>query len=104
MGMKLGDFLRKRDKLNLGQGVTKDNPEKGDIWKIELDESNGITPKDGFDTREKFFVVLGVLPDGTIFGGVVFNSKVNANLPQNIQDCLFYLATILIHRSTIYLT
>lgn len=84
--MKIGDFLADNDKLSFGHGVPKKTPEKGDIWKLELDETNGITPKNGYDKREKFFVVLGVLSDGTVFGGVVFNSNVNLNLPQNIQD------------------
>lgn len=58
----------------------------GDVFSIQMDESNGITPKDGYPTRRKFFVVLGFDNEGYVYGGVVINSHVNYNLPDNIID------------------
>lgn len=60
--------------------------EIGDVYKIDMDESDGITPKDGYSTRLKYFVVLGYDDEGHIYGGVVINSKINANLPSYIRD------------------
>lgn len=58
----------------------------GDVYSIQMNESNGITPKDGYQTRRKFFVVLGFDSEGYVYGGVVINSHVNYNLPDSIID------------------
>ena len=35
--------------------------------------------------RDKFFVVLGFDNDGNVYGGVIFNSFINMNLPPNVR-------------------
>lgn len=47
---------------------------------------DGITPKVGDDSRNKFFVVLGFDDRGNIYGGVIINSKINQNVPQLVKD------------------
>lgn len=51
----------------------------GQIYLIKADESNDITSKDGMNYRSKFFVVMGVDGKDNIYGGVVFDSKINLN-------------------------
>lgn len=33
--------------------------EVGSIYRVELDEKDDVTPKDGMDYRPKFFIVIG---------------------------------------------
>lgn len=58
----------------------------GDIYKITMSLTDGITLKDGYKTRDKYFVVLGFDPQGNVYGGIVFNSKINQNLPPIIKQ------------------
>jgi len=51
--------------------------EVGDIFKIEADEENGITPPLGRLTWYKHFVVMGKSDDGSLFGCVIFDSSIN---------------------------
>ncbi len=57
----------------------------GSVHYVALDRANGIVPKDGYSSRNKFFVILGWDDQGNAYGGVVFNSRVNLKLPYNIQ-------------------
>lgn len=58
----------------------------GDVHLLTLDQTNGITPKDGDATRHKFFIVLGFDGEGNVIGGLVINSKINHKLPSDITD------------------
>lgn len=78
---KIGDLLG-----SLADQIAQNSIAIGDIHKILLDESNGITPKDGEPTREKYFVVLGFDSSGNIIGGLVINSNINYNLPTSVTD------------------
>lgn len=66
--------------------VVRQTVKKGDVYKIVMSEDDGITPKNGFSTRRKFFVVLGFDNDGNAYGGVVINSGINQNLPVVVQQ------------------
>lgn len=59
--------------------------EIGSVYEIRMDRSNGITPKNGYNDRIKYFVVLGFDNDGNVYGGVIFNSRINQNLPYEIK-------------------
>ena len=37
--------------------AVSNNVQLGDVYKIELSKADGIIPKNGYDTRNKFFVV-----------------------------------------------
>jgi len=41
--------------------------EIGSVYEIRMDRSNGITPKNGYNDRIKYFVVLGFDNDGNVF-------------------------------------
>jgi len=58
----------------------------GDVHILPLGKENNITPKDGQQTKDKFFVIPGFDTQGNIIGGVVINSKINYNLPDTITD------------------
>ena len=61
--------------------------EVGNIYRIRMDESNGITPKNPGDTyRDKYFVVLGFDPEGNVYGGIVINSQINRHLPPTLVE------------------
>jgi hypothetical protein len=51
--------------------------EVGNIYKIEADERNGITPPPGRKTWFKHFAVMGIADDGSVMGCVVFDSEMN---------------------------
>ncbi|MDR3184054.1 MAG: hypothetical protein LBT49_01410 [Prevotellaceae bacterium] len=51
-----------------------------------MDKGDGIKPKPGDVSRNKYFVVLGFDQEGNVYGGVIFNTNINQNLPQDIKD------------------
>lgn len=57
----------------------------GDVFRITMNRANGITPKPGDDSRDKFYVALGFDNNGNVYGGVIFNSYMNMNLPPYVQ-------------------
>lgn len=57
----------------------------GDVYYVELSKEEGIHPKDGYSTRNKYYVVLGI-DDDCIYGGIVFNSEINRNLTHQIEE------------------
>ena len=77
----LGDILE-----DVGDKLAQDNIKVGNVYLINLDQQNGITPKNGDLTRDKFFVVLGFDNEGNVIGGLVINSKINYNLPSSVTD------------------
>ncbi|MBO8455862.1 MAG: hypothetical protein IAC08_05610 [Bacteroidetes bacterium] len=78
----LGEFMND-DTASL---VARHTVKVGDVYLMEMDFRNGITPKAGDLYRNKFFVVLGFDDAGNVYGGVVINSRVNSKVDQNIQD------------------
>mgnify|MGYP002624842311 CR=1 FL=1 len=71
---------------DLADQMVRDSLKVGDVHRIPLDQHNGITPKDGEQERNKYFIILGFDSDGNVIGGLVINSKINHNLPTNVTD------------------
>ena len=70
----------------------------GNVYRIKMDESNGITPKAPGDiSRNKFFIVLGVDIDDNVYGGVIINSEINPNINSNLRE--FHIPIQRIHYS-----
>lgn len=67
----------------------------GDVHILPLTSKEGITPKDGQSSRNKYLIVLGFDNDGNMIGGVVVNSNINYNLPSSITD---YLMPVTVHQ------
>ena len=57
----------------------------GDVYEITMTEANGIKPKPGDASRDKYFVVLGFDTEEVAYGGVIINSQINKNLPSYIK-------------------
>ena len=49
----------------------------GSIYKIPMDEKDGITTKGNYDHRNKFIIVIGKDMNNNCLGVVVVNSKIN---------------------------
>ena len=58
---------------------------RGQVYAIDMRPEEGITPHEGYSSRRKFFIVLGIDNEGVVYGGVVFNSKVNTHMPELVQ-------------------
>ena len=79
--VKLGSLLG-----DIGDRLTQDSVKIGNVYLLNLDAVNGITPKDGDISRNKFFIVIGLDNKGNVIGGLVINSKINYNLPSTVTD------------------
>lgn len=71
---------------DLADELTQNSINIGDVHLLNLDQNNGITPKSGDTTRNKFFIVLGFDNDGNVIGGLVINSKINYKFPPSVTD------------------
>lgn len=58
----------------------------GGVYRIRLTKEDGIIPKDGDDSRNKYFIIIGIDEDSNIIGHVVINTNINHNLPQVLRD------------------
>ncbi|WP_455633606.1 hypothetical protein [Parabacteroides sp.] len=79
---KLSDLLDEDSLKDIAQHTVQ----VGDVFRIKMDQRNGIVPKKGDDSRNKFFIVLGFDSDGNIYGGVIINSNINQYVPQAVRD------------------
>ena len=79
--IKLGNLLG-----DIGDKLTQDSVKIGNVYLLNLDAVNGITPKDGDVSRNKFFIVIGFDNKGNVIGGLVINSKINYNLPSSTTE------------------
>ena len=52
---------------------------------------NGIKPKAGDKSRNKYFIVLGFDSEGNAYGGVIINSEINPNIPQSMKNCHLHI-------------
>ena len=66
--------------------VAREEMNVGDVYEVRLGRANGITPQGDYETRRKFFIVLGFDDEGNVYGGVVVNSRLNSRLPLQIRD------------------
>lgn len=79
---KLFDLLGKEE----AETFARKNIQVGNVYRIKMDARNGIIPKAGTTSRNKFFIVLGFDKDGNVYGGVIINSNINPNVPQSVKD------------------
>lgn len=78
---KLGELLG-----TMADKLAQDSLNIGDVHFLNLDSNNGITPKAGDTSRNKFFIILGFDNEGNVIGGLVINSNINYNLPTSVTD------------------
>ncbi len=80
---KLSDILDE----NSVKAIAKESIKIGNVYRIKMDEKNGIKPKAGDSSRNKYFIVLGFDSEGNAYGGVIINSNINQKIPQSMKDC-----------------
>ena len=79
--MKISDALNDEELTRLASHTIS----VGDVYEITMTEANGIIPKVGFSSRDKYFIVLGLDSNGVAYGGVIINSRININLPAHLK-------------------
>lgn len=79
--MKISDALNEDDLSKLALSTVK----VGSVYEMTMTEANGIKPKAGDYSRDKYFIVLGFDSIGIAYGGVIFNSQINRNLPAHLK-------------------
>lgn len=80
--MNISDFLNAQSLEKLAiQSVIP-----GNVYKITMDRSNGIIPKVGYETRDKYFIVLGFDSQGYVYGGVIINSEIHQKLSSRAKE------------------
>ncbi len=79
--MKISDAISEGDISRLAAKTVR----VGDVYEITMTKENGIKPKPGDVSRNKYFVVLGFDSNGVAYGGVIINSQINKNLPAHIK-------------------
>lgn len=47
----------------------------GDVFRLKMHPEDGLHLKNGADSRNKFIIITGFTPEGTIIGTVLINSK-----------------------------
>lgn len=65
--------------------VVKSHLKIGNVFRIEMNQGDGITPHEGDNSRNKYFIILGFGVNDDIYGGVVFNSKINQHIKFELQ-------------------
>lgn len=79
--VKLSDALNGDELSRLASNTVK----IGDVYEMTMTEANGIKPKAGDSSRDKYFIVLGFDSDGVVYGGVIINSEINKHLPAHLK-------------------
>lgn len=79
--MKISDALNEEELLRLASRMVK----VGDVYEMTMTEANGIKPKGGDSSRDKYFIVLGFDSNGTAYGDVIINSRINRNLSAHLK-------------------
>ena len=73
------------------KAIAKNTVKVGDVYRIKMDERNGIKPKAGDKSRNKYFIVLGFDSEGNAYGVVIINSEINPNIPQSMKNCHLHI-------------
>lgn len=79
--MKISDAMSGDELSRLAANTV----EVGHVYEITMTEANGIKPKAGDASRDKYFIVLGFDAEGFAYGGVIINSRINQNLPAHLK-------------------
>lgn len=64
----------------------------GDIIYVPLEESDGLTLKNGYSTRRKYIVIIGFTSEGVAVGALLINSKIDpSKRSQEFLECQYPL-------------
>lgn len=59
--------------------------EVGNVYRIPLGRKDGLTVAQEDELRSKYFIVIGIDSEGTIYGGLLISSKPPKNVPLTIS-------------------
>lgn len=76
----IGDLLSEKSKKTLAEIKI------GYVYRMRLTREDGITPKNGDNSRDKYFIVLGVDETNNIVGHVLINTNINDNLSTELKN------------------
>ncbi len=73
------------------ENVTDESLVIGVILYMPLDESDGIVVTGGYDTRNKYFTIIGFTPEGNALGSLLINSNINQNIiiTDELRECQY---------------
>lgn len=77
-GFSLADLLPK-DKL---ADVVTSVVEEGDVYRMKLDKREEIVGKNGAESRNKYFIIVGQDSEGNALGFFVVDTVINQSLPK----------------------
>ena len=92
LSQKLG-FSRKtsaKEKSRTFPSMNEGCISKGNVVYLPLSEEEGLHLTDGYDVRNKFVTIIGVLPDGTVVGSLLVNTKASAG-NDKVDQCQYPL-------------
>ena len=78
MNSSFADMLSKAKIAELIGSVV----EEGDVYRMRLDGREGVVGKDGADSRNKYFVLVGNDSEGNAFGFFLIDTNINPSLPE----------------------
>lgn len=64
----------------------------GSVYRMKLNQEDGVIPKKGDNSRNKYFIVLGIDEENNVIGHVLINSNLNSALPQTLRDLQYPLS------------
>lgn len=71
------EFSEEQKRLLAGEVIAK-----GDVFSVNMGLPEGIVPHEGYETRRKYFTVVGSDSGKVLFAGIVINSEINGNLSE----------------------
>ena len=92
LSKKLG-IIRKtsvKEKSRSFPSMSEGHISKGSVVYLPLSEEEGLRFTDGYDVRNKFVTIIGVLPDGTVIGSLLVNTKASAG-NEKVDQCQYPL-------------
>lgn len=64
--------------------------EIGDIVYVPLDREDGLVLNDGYNSRNKYIVIIGFTPEGSALGSLLVNSRIDlSKRSQEMLDCQY---------------
>ena len=78
MNSSFADMLSKAKIAELIGSVV----EEGDVYRMRLDDREGVVGKDGANSRNKYFVLIGNDSEGNAFGFFLIDTNINPSLPE----------------------
>ncbi|MDE6377877.1 MAG: hypothetical protein K2K72_03940 [Duncaniella sp.] len=68
---------RLKAKIAEAEKVDMSSVKVGDIIYVSLDTEDGLTLTNGYDTRNKYIVIIGFTPEGIAIGALLINSEID---------------------------